>query len=453
MKFNSMKITGLALLSALSLSACKPDVEESLPIVTALVSGAVQSAGSGNCAISVNLTGLYSGTVLQLAVTGAGDTSGTFRTQYNTVYPNATVATQAELIAAPFNLKYDAFFTLNSTWTAAVRAGYVNSVATAMDAGSFATAGVSATSAAGLKAIRGTSILACARIPRSSCSVTGLTTLNLAADLVAQTAAVNLVLSTAEARKTPAYVNAVKTTGFNGHATTSTALNLFDGTFTPTSGGSTSSFTGNNILATNAYPKFGTLVGLGFGNLMPVSTGTTAYALDSTTFTQGSNLAVTPVTSCESLGLSDRGITQTASAASLPLTPAKEIAYAFSTQGSSAALYATAIGASIGTASQATEDAIQYNKALRSRFSVPLALNQGGKLDDISAVSGNGGATSTLTTCLYGQTAAIRTTAASVLAAASSTLTGINDCPAAASTAAARFGDTGNQTLSSFPNN
>lgn len=452
MKFKLIKITGLALLSAISLSACKPDMEESLPIVTFLVSESVKAAGSGNCAISINATGLYSGTVLQLAVLGAADTSGTFRTQYNTVYPSAQVSTQAELQAAPFNLKYDAFFTTNTVWTAAVRASYINTVATAMDAGSFATAGVSATTAAGLKAIRGTAILTCARIPRSSCAIGSLTTATLAADIVAQTAAVNVVLSTAEARKTPAYVNAVKSTGFSGLATTSTAT-LFDGSFTPASGGSATSFTGNNILASNAYPKFGTLVTLGFGNLMPVTTGTTAYALDASTFTQGSNIAVAQVTSCESIGLSDRGFTQTASASSVPLTPAKEIAYNFSTSGSAAALYATAIGATAGSGTQATEDAIQFNKALRSRFAVPLALQQGGKLDDISAISGNGGATATLTTCLYGQTAAIRTTAAAVLAASSSTLSGINDCPALASTAAARFGDTGNQTLANFPNN
>jgi hypothetical protein len=89
----------------------------------------------GNCAISVNLTGLYWQTLVQVAVAGAADAAAgnTFRTHFNAL--NNTNLTNAQLQAEPYNIKFDAYFTDTATWTEATRATHLQAVLTAVGGG------------------------------------------------------------------------------------------------------------------------------------------------------------------------------------------------------------------------------------------------------------------------------------------------------------------------------
>ncbi|WP_411821761.1 hypothetical protein [Leptospira sp. 'Mane'] len=490
MKRNFIKFTGIALVSALALSACKKEAVKEEPLLAALLSSVVKAAASGNCAISVNLAGLYYGTVEQLSINGAlaaipavQTASAAFIAHYNSV--NGTSITIATLNAEPYNKKYDTFYTDKDTWNATTRATLVNTVA------NDATVNGAVASLATLKSIRGTGLLACGRIPRSSCSLSGLGTTDRATDIKNQASVADTLLNNQACKKSSTTViNTIKDTIFRGLPTDTTATTA-DGvvyvnyaanattlafsssdTNAATGLGNYTHQQGNTILASNAYPKVGALVTLGFGQLMPAKAKTgdtaTAYSLSASESVKGTNIAFTTVDSCESLGLGNTGFVPTATTY---LTSTKEIVYAFSTNGTAAAAYASAIGANLtasgkpaaGVASttaadiQKVNDAYACNASLRSATSLPLAIG-GGKLDVIQAVSGDGNSSALLTTCVYGQTTALRATAAAVVSAADDSglpaaLANITHCPATASTGAAKFADTGIETLSNFPNN
>ncbi|MCZ8157876.1 MAG: hypothetical protein O9264_17280 [Leptospira sp.] len=479
MKRNFIKLTSIAMMSTLALTACKPDKVKSEPLLGLALASSIRSAASGNCAISVNATGLYYGNLETVAINsqnaaGLAAAYADFITHYNST--NGTSVTGTTIFAEPYNRKYDTFYTDSSSWTAAKRAALISAIETATASNATFIA---------LKAARGTGILACGRIPRSQCALTGLGTATRALDLTNQISAVNTVLTNTACRRpdvgTTAAIKEAGIRGFIGDVTfadgtfTSSARNGSNANFSSADGNTAAGFpnythiAGNTILAERAYPKIGALVSLGFGVLMPVSTGTTSYALSTSEYTRGSNIAFTVVDSCEGLGLGSNGFTT--NNATVPLMSTKEITYAFSTNGAAAGYYAEARGALFtsngkpapGVANttaadiQKVEDAVACNRSLRAATSLPLAIG-GGKLDDINAVSGDGNGSATLVACVYGGTTTARTTLRTVLGTADdsgipATLNGIQECPTAASTGAARFGDDGLQTLGNFPSN
>lgn len=445
MKRNILQWTGIAALSALSLTACHPDKVKEEPILAVLLSSAVRGAAAGNCAISVNATGLYFGNVLQTAISynasgnplSALGLGATFVAHYNNL--NGSSLTGAQLRTnASFNNKFDAFFTDKDTWNDEARATYLESVRTA------------GAIAAGLTTVnnaRGTGILACAKIPRANCNIAGLTTATRQADLDSKNAIVKLIAENPSCRKASDSKAILANLLYRGAPdaiqTAAGATTISSNEYSFGSG-----TTVNQILAEKAYPKFGNLVSLGFGFLMPVRSGKTVYSLSSTAFTNGSNINATVVDSCESIGIST-GLT------AKPLSSVSETVYANTNQGTAAATYSAHRALSASAANFTDNDAIECNASFRAAVDkgLPLSLKDAGIFIDqnIYGTSGDGARSDSLGLCLYGGTSAARTALGTALTASLGAAPPNCD-PTKALTAvqANAFGDTG---LTSFKAN
>lgn len=416
MKRNILQWTGIAALSALSLTACQPDRVKEEPILATLLSLSVRGAASGNCAISVNATGISYGTIVQFAV-GHGAAAATlvdgskFLAHFNAL--NGTSLSAAQLAARAYNEKYDAFFTDLGEWNEAARATYIKTVENAAKANTLNPAGLSQATYGGLETARGTGILACAKIPRANCSLGGLTNATRAADLEAKSAIRKLIVENESCVKTNAILITFSTSLLRGAPTD---LQTANGVVTASTNRQTNSFSKNaaenvlenQIVAEKAYPKFGNLVTLGFGQLMPMRTGTTEYALSNDAFIHGSNLNTTVVDSCESIGIST-GLT------AKPLSSVSEIVYAFSNQNAAATIYASANQANGGNDRESGTCNSSFRAAVNK--ALPLALKDAGIVIDpnVFASSGNGGATDTLGLCIYGGNATKRGALGAVL--------------------------------------
>ncbi len=267
----------------------------------------------------------------------------------------------------------------------------------------------SAMGAVGLQsAVNGTAALACARIPRANCSVRALTTADQKTDIKNATKVVNTLLGNpACPMPDAAFRRKAIELGLKG-LKPGTKVNLATGVYEAKSNisdyiqGTAFSLIGidssTRILPEKAYPKFGSLVSLGFGNLMPINRTNEKYESTSSNFRFGRNLDAKLVTSCESLGLSVGPSPSVTELNRKDLTPTQEIAYALSPGGSAASLYSEVGGG----------DPVACNASFRDQFSIPLALG-GGKLPQLTtAPSGNGGATQLLSLCVYGGNATKR---------------------------------------------
>lgn len=452
MKLKSILKNTIAMGAIVSIAVnCKPDKVEENALLGILVSRTISNLASGNCAININVTALYFQNGIQAAVAGAADAAAgnTFLAHYNA--STGKSLNNAGLQAEPYNTKYDVYFTDLGTWNDATRATHLNAVINAALAGTLG--GAVQTQFGGLNGARGTGLIACARIPRANCSLGGATTASRANDISNSINVYNAYANNTDCRKTDTISTNLLRGLFKGDTSGNPVAILGGGSYTnPTSNADTASVgSGQVILGEKAYPKFGSLVSLGFGSLMPVRTGATAFNLTAgVSYTPGSNIAFVPVDSCESVGLPSTGFTVTGTT---PLTSTVEVAYALSVNGQAASAYNTAAGnpSAAYAATSAGEDAKVCNNSFR-RKSPPSASLGGGKLPDVSGGAGNGGVTALLTACTYGGNATSRGTANAVLAGASTLLTGIAACPAAAASAAAKFGDTGLTNLSNFPN-
>jgi hypothetical protein len=217
----------------------------------------------------------------------------------------------------------------------------------------------------GLRYAAGTGILACAQIPKSNCNVGAFLTPTVKADMDAAKGIVNNIIANDDCRKpNPGFNKAFAFAQFKGMKADATnykvtglhSLTEFvnmranEGNPTITTPGdprATSNFTGNKILADKAYPKFGNLVDLGFGTLMPMKEGTGAYSTNtaSTTetafqsMTSGGNISVSSVESCVGLGLAVGPFPEAPNGVMKPLTGPREIVYAFSPGGQAAQAY------------------------------------------------------------------------------------------------------------------
>ncbi|TGL61268.1 hypothetical protein EHQ58_05695 [Leptospira ognonensis] len=544
MKRNIIKFTGIAMISALALTACHPDrVKEEIGLA-AILSLTIKNAASGNCAISLNLGTLYSGAIMQAAISS----TTTFTEAEFTQASGTSIGTgqnYTTYASVPYNVKYDAFIRGGGTYDSTARNTDIATGKASVDAASYLGIAAATCSAAGttsgatLQAIldahlatfttaeqtslgavftaaggsvtgvrtafaggcgviagalaatytafggstatatayqarqayaNGTGILACARIPRSSCTFTGLTTADRAAAFTSIVKAFDAVNNNTDCRKPNsdfsnsmirgAFTGTPRNTiisGFTTHTYAFVVAHPTTDVVTPISEGST--FGNNKIFPETAYPVSPALsnISAAFNVAFPLTIGTTKQDESSIKYYKASNINLSQVDACEGLSLSGYGpiseiaIGSTNIANRKELTSTKEIAYAFSAENTAAALYATTRGAVQGTATATELDAIACNNSFRSKYVISQAIG-GGKLPVLnSAISGDGGSTSNLTTCLYGGTAAGRTTSGSLLATTS--LAGIGSCPAGASAGAAKFGDSGLDKLTAFPNN
>jgi len=466
--------------------------------------------------------------------------------------------------SVPYNLKYDAFFTNSAdgtTWTLTLRnaalaytktfydyfkfTGYLAVSDTTNASASFPTGvGATAVSLAGTALVtgtpnptncntfgtfattcvastatlasslgipnlaNGTASLLCANIPRASCSFGSLTTASRSADISGQASVLTTILTTKEcAQPNGDFPESMRRYLFKGlpaanflPSTDSVAIAGYRNN-TKTNAALSSIDTTTQILPYYAYPKFGSLVTLGFGVLMPVKEGATAYPTTSTTdtnFYKGSNLNITQVDSCDGIGLNVGPTSEMPQSISngiatinmrKALTPAYEIAYSFSNNGKAAAAYAAIRGYSNATGtisltgftvdnSNTSEvnnsalvpgdtngDTQACNASLRASYSVSPALGVT-KMPVLRASAGDGGATQLLALCVYGGTSSTRTYAKTILAAGLGTANGVTlpsgNIPACGegplasfktvqAAAAQKFGDTGLTKLSNFP--
>ncbi|MDX1960756.1 MAG: hypothetical protein SFU98_19445 [Leptospiraceae bacterium] len=299
----------------------------------------------------------------------------------------------------------------------------------------------------------GAALLACARIPRSSCSFAALTTANIAAAKSSVVAAFDALNNNSDCRKSSANLmnNALiaQTTGLKDKDTITgfATRGILTGgdTLYPnarTSQGSTSTPVGNQIYAERAYPISTALANISanFALAFPLSQGTTSYS--TTTMTGGANVNTKIIDSCAAIGL---GVGPSpAATASKFLTSPAEILYSLSTNNTAATFYSAVSGS--------VTDSIACNKSFRSKFNTSSAstLNLlGEKLATIDTTSGDGASSSLTSTCVYGGSAATNST---VAAAFSTVIAGLNICPAAASVGASTFGNTGLNSISgTFP--
>jgi hypothetical protein len=350
----------------------------------------------------------------------------------------------------------------------------------------------------------GHALLACARIPRSNCTFSALTTASRAADIAGAVSTFDAVFHNGDCRKTAFnFGNSLANQLFvglpfevivNGFNSRGPFQQASRNSATSTAEGSTTNFQNNKILAEGGYPKSSALQNLGqsFTSAFPLREGTTAYpvttgtavptsqtANNSTDATAvsgtipwrgGSNTSLTVVDSCESLGLGGFGPSplragEDPANISLrrPLSDVKEIVYAFSTAGTAASEYATINGVTYttitnsglrqinATSTTGLNDAIACNRSMRKRTPISALLNVGTTLNDLQVPSGDGEASSLLTACIYGGTSSTRAAAASLLA---SSVFNISECPAAAASGAARFGEWGlsGTGTAGFPN-
>lgn len=216
-----------------------------------------------------------------------------------------------------------------------------------------------------LRQVPSTGILACLKVPRASCNTGTFLTSNKAGDIQSALAKASGLGGNKDCRQPDAnYFGA------------SIAL--------ATNGTSQSSFTGNNILAEAAYPKFDKLVSLGFGSLMPMKSATTAYPVPATALgatggtdatasvfnsdaNGGGNLSATVVDSCDSLGLGIGPFPKARPGIAKGLTSTNEIVYALSSNGSAAALYdSTALNSLSSIQGQIVTDNLTANFTVTS---------------------------------------------------------------------------------------
>lgn len=435
MKLKSLFIKTIAIGAVASLAVnCHAKKVEDNPLLFAALSNTITGLAQGNCAISINFTGQFYSSLVQAAVAGATDAvSGTWRAHFNNVHGKSL--TNAELQAQPYNVKFDTYFTDKDTWNDATRATHLQTILTAIEANTF---GNAATFVA-LKAARGVGVLACARIPKSSCSLGAATTGSLEGDLANAKKTYDAVYENSDCRKTDAILGTLKTNLFRGAPATEVSLASGPYTNAYLNADTSSVGTSQAILGAKMYPKFGSLVTLGFGAFMPMRTGTTPYSLTGgTAYVPGANIAFTTVSTCESIGLPGNGFVGTGTT---PLTPVQEVAYSLSTNGSAATAYNTAAGA--GT------NATNCNNSFRAKSPISLLLG-GGKLGNVNGGAGDGGVTALLTTCTYGGNTTSRGNANAVLNTGATT--GIAACPSTALAGAAKFGDAGLTNLENFPN-
>lgn len=407
-----------------SLATAKKNVDAGAYLgVAAAVCSASPSAT--NAVIAAKLSAFRTGTSAILTTTEATDV--------NTVLTSAGIAggtttfeaaITCPVASSPFSAAYTAFG--GATQTASM---YLAKVAS----------------------VKGGAILACSRIPKASCSLDGISTKTRSAAISSQAAIFETVMSTPDCRKPEAafdskFAKSLYVGLSNGAKVNLTSISGGIYTADGSNEGSTSSYSANNILPEQSYPVSTALMAISsnFANAFPLATGTTAY--NSTTWRGGSNVNFVSADSCEGLGLLPAVNPAPAAATAKYLTDAKEIAYAFSTNGLAASAYYTYMGTN--SASTATNDGIACNRALRKKFSVPSVLG-GGTLADLGTVSGDGGATGLVTTCVYGGDSTNRGTIVSLL---SSTLSGIAECPTAAQTGSSLFGDTGVKSWNTYPN-
>ncbi len=433
MKRNFTKLTGIALISALALTACHPDKVKEEVGQAAILALAIRNAASGNCAISVNNAGLYYGAIVYHTVQntnlGVAD-QGFLFSDYNAATGlNLTSAEYTATTGPTYNQKYDAFFRTTASWTNTQRNARLAAQKTRLDIASSTT-----------QNLVGTGTLACARIPRTSCSVAGVTTATRDADLTNAVGVYNELANNSDCRKTgPSFLAAMAKYIFRG-APSGQPIATSTGIFRNTDTNGTPIDLGANgrigqlaqILPENAYPKFGSLISLGFGNLVPINKNGTAYTTDTASsstvaFYGGTNLGVTPVDSCESLGLD---LAPTALATNKrSLTSSVEIAYTLSQAGSAAAAYNVLAGTTLNgtidvgdnattfTVPTSTTDGVACNNSFRSKFVISQALG-GGKLPAVNnAGSGDGGATVLLASCVYGADSTKRATAQATVGA------------------------------------
>ena len=568
MKLYSKIISTLVLTATLSFANCggkgSGGSDVNGLILSNFVGNLVRSAVSGNCAISVNMSGLYAGVVINIAINNntvgqlnpaLAGLNPVFSGIYSATFPTATSANNApfDVVAfldaygsggqaflnqyitgtnntnalayatVPYSVKYDTFWRNGTTWTAARRNTVLTNVNTMLQAyailanasngangvnnqaagiGAAAVAGAAATGTSkaildaslnaatagncanfaafgppsvcttvggtaigglagigGFAAINGTAALACARIPRSNCSLIALTTGSRGADISAAETAIGTLLANPDcADKGGQYKSAAIRQQLRGLDPTVTTF--WGRNDSITNADTTSNSSAAQILATEQYPKFGRLVALGFGNLMPMRDGNTAYPVPGTAATPdttrlfygGSNLSVTTVASCEALGLG-KGIAPALTGSALrDLTPVNEIVYALGTNGTAAANYATLGLAAYDSMSYTlpnTFEQIACNTSFRRRTVIPAALGVGTTMPVIQATSGDGGNTSLLSICTYGGTATTRTALRTILnGGLGLTNTGsqnVQDCQPQADARAASgvFGETG----------
>ena len=209
-----------------------------------------------------------------------------------------------------------------------------------------------ATSLVALRSLVGSGALACARIPRANCTYATTTTGSRQTDLNSIGSKYHLL----NANSSCAQPDSTTLTALGN------AMNYEGNVLAPTS--SVSALTGNKLLPEKAYPKFGSLVDLGFGMVMPVKEGTTRYPdyttsatvnasfeVSSTDFgtegyftsmgtTGGSNIGYSVVESCENIGLGSGPFPNAPSGVKKPLTPVAELIYALGNNGGAAADYA-----------------------------------------------------------------------------------------------------------------
>ena len=376
----------------------------------------------------------------------------------------------------------------------------------------------------------GMALMGCSRIPRSSCSLAAIATGTRADDIRGQATVAGILINTPECRKNSSttvsntrFLTAVfagldkdivvNESGFTYQNQTLQPDRITQTTlasvYGATEGGATqaTSWTsGIPIIASKAYPKSSALTSLGFSSAFPLASGSTAYPVTAGTavvtsqtaqsdatadaaapnipWRGGANINLTPVASCEALGMGSVGPTpitgavgsttlsagtlpamttatvdsNTSAANRKPLSDVREILYAFSSQNSAASTYAALNGVSysntaggvqpvttIGAGTQGYTDAVACNTALRKNLPISSALGVGTSLPVIATASGDGSASTLLTACIYGGTATTRTAAASVL---TTSLLNITSCPTAAAAGAATFGEYGLQSLS-----
>lgn len=314
-----------------------------------------------------------------------------------------------------------------------------------------------------------TGLMACTRIPKASCGVGALTTSSRDADLKNAKATNFILNATDECAKpgdnfkkalirsllagTPSDVD-LSSYGFSNNDSTNEGVT-----------GSTTSkpFQGNKIIASKAYPKFQTLVNLGFGYLMPMKEGTTAYDTTNSSETfmrNGSNINAVSVGSCDELGISR--YPYPGHAQPRDLTTGIEVYYSFSANGTAATAYdamsgvtgsatrgsssyTDSTGATVNYTTPSISDEVACNAALRKATSVPEALASAAgnsypyTLPEVQSTSGgpNQGAY-LLSLCYYGGKDA--TAKAMVKAAIESTLgAGIAECSTTAKNSATQF--------------
>lgn len=385
----------------------------------------------------------------------------------------------------------------------------------------------------------GMALMGCSRIPRSSCNLAAIATGNRAVDIKGQATVAGILINTPECRKntstntsptrflTALFAGLDKDVVVNEAGFTYQNQTLQPDRITQTSlasvygateGGVTQATSwassiaatslGQPIISSKAYPKSSALASLGFASAFPLASGATAYPVTAGTAVPtsqtvetdatadaaapnipwygGANINLTPVASCEALGMGSVGPTpitgavttttttlpsgtlpamttatvdtSTTAASRKPLSDVREILYAFSSQNTAASTYASLNGVAytnatggvlpvttIGAGTQGYTDAVACNTALRKNLPISSALGVGTSLPVISTASGDGSASTLLTACIYGGTATTRTAAASVL---TTSLLNITSCPTAAAAGAATFGEYGLQSLS-----